>query len=82
MHPVVAIFIGWFAAPLITVPLLSVTFLLVMHYLVWPPPRKTPTSPPLVSGMIPFVGVGVAFGRNPKQFLESCRRKHGDVFCL
>lgn len=42
-------------------------------------PRRA-SEPPVVFHWIPFVGSAVTYGMDPVKFLESCRKKHGDVF--
>jgi cytochrome P450 len=39
-------------------------------------------TPPVVTGRMPFVGCGLQFIKNPRAFLEHCRRVHGDTFIL
>lgn len=39
-------------------------------------------SPPVIQGRIPFVGCGLQFVKNPRAFLQLCRKKHGDTFIL
>lgn len=44
--------------------------------------RARTGEPPLVTGVWPFVGVAVAFGRDATRFVMNCRARHGDVFTL
>ena len=39
-------------------------------------------SPPVVKGRIPFIGCGLDFIKNPRAFLEHCRKVHGDTFIV
>jgi cytochrome P450 len=39
-------------------------------------------EPPLVSGAVPYLGVGVPFGKDALTFLRKCREKHGPVFTI
>ncbi|KAI1121554.1 14-alpha sterol demethylase Cyp51A [Nemania abortiva] len=41
--------------------------------------RRHP-SPPLVFHWVPFLGNAVCYGRDPVNFYQKCREKHGDVF--
>ncbi|MBW0506115.1 hypothetical protein O181_045830 [Austropuccinia psidii MF-1] len=41
---------------------------------------KNPTAPPLVFHFFPVIGSALAYGLDPYGFLESCRRKYGNVF--
>ena len=36
--------------------------------------------PPIVPHTIPYLGHAISFGRDPLNFLQSCRDKYGDVF--
>ncbi len=40
------------------------------------------TQLPVVDGWLPFVGCGLAFVRNPRQFLLDTRKQIGDTFIL
>jgi hypothetical protein len=44
--------------------------------------RARTGEPPLVTGVWPFVGVALAFGRDATRFIMSCRARHGEVFTL
>lgn len=46
------------------------------------PLRSLVETAPRVSGTLPWLGHGFAFGRDPVGFIESCRQRHGDVFTL
>jgi len=39
-------------------------------------------EPPLVSGIIPFLGCALPFGKDPGVFLQKQKDKHGDVFTV
>ncbi|KAJ3069082.1 Cholesterol 7-alpha-monooxygenase, partial [Podochytrium sp. JEL0797] len=39
-------------------------------------------EPPLESGVIPYLGLALEYGKNPKSLLEKMRSKHGDCFTL
>lgn len=41
---------------------------------------KDPTNPPLVFHFFPVIGSAVTYGIDPYAFLESCRKKYGNVF--
>ncbi|KAA1081585.1 Lanosterol 14-alpha-demethylase [Puccinia graminis f. sp. tritici] len=41
---------------------------------------KDPTTPPVVFHLFPFIGSAVSYGIDPYAFLESCRKKYGNVF--
>jgi hypothetical protein len=38
-----------------------------------------PNEPPLVRGIIPFLGVAPSFLRNPEPFLLDCQKRYGDT---
>ncbi|XP_007431379.2 7-alpha-hydroxycholest-4-en-3-one 12-alpha-hydroxylase [Python bivittatus] len=44
--------------------------------------KRKSTEPPLDKGLIPWIGHGISFGRNPVQFLERMMKKHGDIFTM
>ncbi|KAH9031787.1 cytochrome P450 [Lactarius pseudohatsudake] len=60
----------------INIPIIVIV-LNVLRQLVLP---KNPLLPPEVFHVIPYVGSSPAYGNDPIAFLESCRKKHGDVF--
>ncbi|MBV1860936.1 MAG: cytochrome P450 [Nannocystaceae bacterium] len=39
-------------------------------------------EPPLVRGFVPYLGVGVPFGKDATSFVQRCQVEHGDVFTL
>ena len=39
-------------------------------------------TPPVIRGWIPFVGCGLKFVKNPRAYLEVCRKTYGDTFIL
>jgi cytochrome P450 len=39
-------------------------------------------EPPLVRGRLPFLGHALAFHGDAARFLQTCRRRHGDVFTV
>jgi hypothetical protein len=39
-------------------------------------------EPPLVSGIIPFLGVALEYGKDPKKMLTEAQSKYGDCFTL
>eukprot|EP00118_Oscarella_pearsei_P010338 m.63062 g.63062 ORF g.63062 m.63062 type:complete len:469 (+) comp35137_c0_seq1:203-1609(+) len=45
------------------------------------PPDVYPEVP-IIDGKLPFIGCGMDFIRNPKEFLLSCRKRHGETFML
>lgn len=44
--------------------------------------RRRDGEPPLVRGVVPYVGVAVAFGKDATSFVQRCQAEHGDVFTL
>jgi hypothetical protein len=46
----------------------------------WREPDASPL--PLLTGWIPFIGVGLDFARGPRAYLERIRAQHGDTFVL
>ncbi|MBT8470655.1 MAG: SCP2 sterol-binding domain-containing protein [Deltaproteobacteria bacterium] len=47
--------------------------------------RKHPSidpTPPIVSGSLPWVGAGRALVRDPTEFFNECRKRHGDTFLV
>ncbi|KAH9960902.1 cytochrome P450 [Russula dissimulans] len=60
----------------INIPLIAVV-LNVLRQLVLP---RNPSLPPEVFHFIPFIGSAPGYGNDPIAFLESCRKKYGDVF--
>ncbi len=44
--------------------------------------RRRDGEPPLVRGVIPYMGVAVAFGKDATSFVQRCQAAHGDVFTL
>lgn len=44
--------------------------------------RRRPGEPPLLRGMLPFLGLAPAFGRDAMALLGELRAEHGDVFTL
>ena len=45
--------------------------------------READATPlPLLTGWIPFIGVGFEFARGPRAYLERTRAQHGDTFVL
>lgn len=41
-----------------------------------------PNEPPLVKGIIPFIGVAPSFLTNPEPFLLDCQKRYGDIFTI
>ncbi|KAJ1562604.1 hypothetical protein HK096_007059, partial [Nowakowskiella sp. JEL0078] len=39
-------------------------------------------EPPLISGLVPFLGAAIDFGTDSIDFLEKCRDLHGDLFTI
>ncbi|KAJ3061182.1 Cytochrome P450 7B1, partial [Podochytrium sp. JEL0797] len=39
-------------------------------------------EPPLESGLIPYLGLALEYGKNPKALLDKMRTQHGDCFTL
>ncbi|KAJ3061747.1 Cytochrome P450 7B1 [Podochytrium sp. JEL0797] len=39
-------------------------------------------EPPLESGLFPYLGLALEYGKNPKALLDKMRTKHGDCFTL
>ncbi|KAI9511821.1 cytochrome P450 [Russula earlei] len=60
----------------INIPLIAVV-LNVLRQLVLP---KHPSLPPEVFHFLPFIGSAPGYGNDPIAFLDSCRKKYGDVF--
>ncbi|KAI0267751.1 cytochrome P450 [Gloeopeniophorella convolvens] len=60
----------------INIPVIAIV-LNVLRQLIMP---RDPSLPPEVFHIIPFVGSAPSYGNDPIAFLESCRKKHGDVF--
>ena len=48
----------------------------------WTNGRHREGEPPLIRGSLPFLGAAVPFGKDATEFLQQCRREHGDVFTL
>lgn len=46
------------------------------------PRSARPAPPPVVSGGLPVLGHGMAFGKDPLGFLRACQRQYGDVFTV
>ncbi|XP_020671410.2 7-alpha-hydroxycholest-4-en-3-one 12-alpha-hydroxylase-like [Pogona vitticeps] len=44
--------------------------------------KRRPKEPPLDKGWIPWLGHGLSFRKNPVEFLEGMRKKHGDIFTV
>lgn len=44
--------------------------------------RRRSGEPPLIRGVVPYVGVAVAFGKGATSFVQRCQAEHGDVFTL
>ncbi|MFV8753325.1 cytochrome P450 [Nannocystaceae bacterium ST9] len=44
--------------------------------------RRRPGEPPLITGPLPFLGVGLEFGRDAMAMLARTRETHGEVFTL
>ncbi|KAK9365063.1 hypothetical protein V1509DRAFT_423886 [Lipomyces kononenkoae] len=42
----------------------------------------TPDEPPLVKGVIPFLGSTLAFIRNPQELLQDLQEKYGQAFTI
>nr|XP_020671400.1 7-alpha-hydroxycholest-4-en-3-one 12-alpha-hydroxylase-like [Pogona vitticeps] len=43
---------------------------------------RRPREPPLDKGFIPWLGYAINFKKDPVQFLQRMRKKHGDVFTV
>lgn len=39
-------------------------------------------QPPIVRGSLPFIGAGIDWLKNPKEFLNQKRKEVGDIFIL
>ncbi|XP_042331350.1 5-beta-cholestane-3-alpha,7-alpha-diol 12-alpha-hydroxylase-like [Sceloporus undulatus] len=44
--------------------------------------KRKAKEPPLDKGFIPWLGYGINFKKNPVEFLERMKKKHGDVFTV
>ncbi|XP_060103979.1 7-alpha-hydroxycholest-4-en-3-one 12-alpha-hydroxylase-like [Heteronotia binoei] len=44
--------------------------------------KRRPNEPPLDKGLIPWLGHGISFKKNPAEFLEKMQKKHGDIFTV
>ncbi|XP_034298484.1 7-alpha-hydroxycholest-4-en-3-one 12-alpha-hydroxylase-like [Pantherophis guttatus] len=44
--------------------------------------QKRPKEPPLDKGLIPWLGHGLSFGKQPVPLLQQMRKKHGDIFTI
>nr|XP_056713746.1 7-alpha-hydroxycholest-4-en-3-one 12-alpha-hydroxylase-like [Euleptes europaea] len=44
--------------------------------------KRRPKEPPLEKGLIPWLGHGISFQKNPVEFLEKMKKKHGDIFTV
>uniref|UniRef100_A0ACB8FVP1 Uncharacterized protein n=1 Tax=Sphaerodactylus townsendi TaxID=933632 RepID=A0ACB8FVP1_9SAUR len=44
--------------------------------------KRGPNEPPLDKGLIPWLGHGIGFQKNPVEFLAKMRKKHGDIFTV
>ncbi|KAJ3121808.1 Cytochrome P450 7B1 [Nowakowskiella sp. JEL0407] len=43
---------------------------------------RNPGEPPLISGIIPFVGCGIEYSKDPWKFLTAARKRYGSVVTL
>ncbi|KAH7906466.1 cytochrome P450 [Hygrophoropsis aurantiaca] len=56
---------------------------LVVLFISWAYLRKQqPPYPPAVGSMLPWIGSGLIFARDPFTFLDTCRKQYGHVFKL
>ncbi|XP_077159657.1 7-alpha-hydroxycholest-4-en-3-one 12-alpha-hydroxylase-like [Paroedura picta] len=44
--------------------------------------KRRAKEPPLDKGLIPWLGHGISFKKNPVEFLERMQKKHGDIFTV
>ncbi|XP_054847748.1 7-alpha-hydroxycholest-4-en-3-one 12-alpha-hydroxylase-like [Eublepharis macularius] len=44
--------------------------------------KRRHKEPPLDKGLIPWLGHGLSFKKNPVEFLEKMQKKHGDIFTV
>ncbi|XP_054847784.1 7-alpha-hydroxycholest-4-en-3-one 12-alpha-hydroxylase-like [Eublepharis macularius] len=44
--------------------------------------KRRPKEAPLDKGLIPWLGHGLSFKKNPVEFLEKMKKKHGDIFTV
>jgi hypothetical protein len=42
--------------------------------------RRKADTPPIVPYNIPFVGNGLELGKDPRKFIQKCKKKYGPVF--
>nr|AHK06541.1 putative sterol 14-demethylase [Puccinia horiana] len=57
--------------------IISLVLINIFNQLIVP---KSATTPPVVFHLFPFIGSAVSYGIDPYAFLESCRKKYGNVF--
>jgi sterol 14-demethylase len=44
--------------------------------------RRPANSPPIASLGVPIFGTFIEFGKNPVNFIESCRKKYGEIYTV
>ncbi|KAL8164803.1 UNVERIFIED_CONTAM: hypothetical protein K2H54_007331 [Gekko kuhli] len=44
--------------------------------------KRRPKEPPLDKGLIPWLGHGISFKKDPAEFLEKMQKRHGDIFTV
>ena len=57
-------------------------FILWFYFFFTKKPLTVTPRVPVVSGRLPFIGCGIDFIKNPKQFLLACIKQHGETFQL
>ncbi|XP_033113228.1 24-hydroxycholesterol 7-alpha-hydroxylase-like [Anneissia japonica] len=67
-----------FNFPVIIASILAIIF---VRYVVLKKMNRR-NCPPTISGWIPWMGVGVEFGKAPLTYIECARQKHGSVFTI
>jgi len=65
----------------IAIVVVALTYITLNHYAA---PKVPPGKrlPPTVYGIIPFIGPGIEFGKNPVEYAQQQYKKFGDVFTL
>ncbi|CAL8338827.1 unnamed protein product [Merluccius merluccius] len=62
-----------------------ITFLLVQAailFFILAKRSRSNTDPPLDSGIIPWLGHALEFGKDPAKFINRMKKKHGDIFTV
>ncbi|KAH9451382.1 hypothetical protein Pst134EB_018853 [Puccinia striiformis f. sp. tritici] len=57
--------------------IVSIVSINIFNQLIVP---KNATTPPVVFHIFPIIGSAISYGIDPYAFLESCRKKYGNVF--